>query len=40
MAKDMQPDIINIDRYQGEIRDLDRKIADQTKNLQGAGRQT
>ncbi|XP_076445993.1 DNA repair protein RAD50-like [Babylonia areolata] len=35
MAKDMKPDIILMDRYQGELRELDKKIATQSALLSG-----
>ncbi|KAK6173416.1 hypothetical protein SNE40_016870 [Patella caerulea] len=40
MAKSMQPDVLMIDRYQGELRELERKIATKSAMLSGgvAGR--
>ncbi|KAK7096680.1 DNA repair protein RAD50-like [Littorina saxatilis] len=35
MGKDMQPDIVLMDRYQGELRELDKKIAAQSGKLAG-----
>ena len=37
MAKEMQPDIVLMDRYQGELRELDKKIAAQSGKLTGGG---
>ena len=38
MAKLMQPDIVLMDRYQGELRELDKKIATQSGMLAGGGK--
>ena len=38
MAKEMQPDIVLMDRYQGELRELDKKIAAQSGKLTGGGK--
>ncbi|XP_064637547.1 DNA repair protein RAD50-like isoform X2 [Lineus longissimus] len=35
MAKELQPDVVTMDRFQGELRDLDRKIAQQSTKLSG-----
>ncbi|XP_055958818.1 DNA repair protein RAD50 [Patella vulgata] len=35
MAKSMQPDVLMIDRYQGELRELERKIATKSAMLSG-----
>jgi len=37
MAKDVQPDVVMIDRYQGELIDLERKIATQAAKLSSKG---
>ncbi|KAH3843771.1 hypothetical protein DPMN_117302, partial [Dreissena polymorpha] len=37
MAKEAQPDIVMIDRYQGEVVELERKIRDQSAKLVGGG---
>ncbi len=36
-ATDMKPDIWQMDRCQGELKDLERKIATQSKQLSGTG---
>jgi hypothetical protein len=40
MAKQVQPDVVQIDRYQGEVIELDRKIATQQSQLSGGGKLT
>lgn len=37
VAKELQPDIVLMDRYQGELRELDKKIATQSGMLMGGG---
>jgi hypothetical protein len=37
MAKVLQPDVVTMDRFQGELRDLDRKIAQQSTKVSGDG---
>ena len=40
MAKQVQPDVVQIDRYHGEVIELDRKIATQQSQLSGGGKLT
>ncbi|KAJ8311256.1 hypothetical protein KUTeg_011191 [Tegillarca granosa] len=37
MAKEIHPDIVTMDRYQGEVTELDKKIATQSAALSGGG---
>ena len=37
MAKQIHPDIVTMDRYFGEIQDLDKKINIQASKLAGGG---
>ena len=38
MAKQMQPDVVMMDRYFGDVNELDKKIAIQASKLSGGGK--
>lgn len=38
MAKQIQPDIVMMDRYYGDVSELDKKIAVQAAKLSGGGK--
>ena len=38
MAKQVQPDVVQIDRYLGEVTQLDKKITAQQSTLTGGGK--
>ena len=39
MAKQILPDIVMMDRYQGEVTELEKKVATEASKLSGGGKQ-